>query len=130
MYFATLEDAQQIYSDMFKDANGFRPRNDRSNWTLENFNEMAEELQVIIEDNIREREKRTAKAVAELKTAIARCKQYGAKDDADALRWLLDAENVRNKWDFEEWVYNSHIEFSPYAQYLLGVVQSNNLIRC
>ena len=43
-----LERAHETYSDMYKDAYGFRPRNDVSNWTLADFEKEFEELGRVI----------------------------------------------------------------------------------
>jgi len=47
-----LEQAQCIFSDMFKDAYGFRPRHiDFSTWTLEQFQAEFKELGSIIQSH-------------------------------------------------------------------------------
>jgi hypothetical protein len=54
-----LEQAHCIYSDMHKDAYGFRPRNDVSAWTLEDFEQEFEDLGRIINADMEREEKRS-----------------------------------------------------------------------
>ena len=56
--YTELEQAHQLYSDYYKDVNGFRPRNDVSDWTLEDFDRamesLSKEMEVVMdEDNAR-----------------------------------------------------------------------------
>lgn len=53
--YTPLEQAHQLYSDYYKDVNGFRPRRDVSDWTLEDFDRamksLSEEMEVVMEDD-------------------------------------------------------------------------------
>ena len=90
-----LQQAATIYSDMHKDAHGFRPRIDTSTWTLADFEKEFAYLEtVILEENAREAEAAKRNAAA-LETRIAEMIAMGAADRATAIRWLHDAYDTR-----------------------------------
>ena len=128
MMFATLEDAYQTYSDYYKDAYGRRPRFDMSTWTLEEFNEAGESLRVTIDQNNRYEQERQKVAVHEFKTLIDTCKGYGAKDDVEAIRWLLQADNVETVYDLDRWMWEHYISYTPYESYIKSVIVANRLV--
>jgi hypothetical protein len=51
-----MEQAECIYSDMHKEAYGFRPRNDISEWTMEDFEAEFKVLAEVCESNNLQRE--------------------------------------------------------------------------
>jgi len=120
--FTSIEDAIQTYSDVYKDANGFRPCFDTSTWTLHDFNLSAASLQVTIEENIRYENERSAEAVEEMKQAIQKCIEMGAKDERESVRWLLQADNITSNYEVESWMWKNGIAFTPYEQYLNAMI--------
>jgi len=89
---SALEQAQEIYSDMHKDAYGFRPRFDYSTWTLEQFNAEFELMGRIIEDDNKVKQENQAQAAHDFEMRVLSLLQTGAKDREMALRWIHEAE--------------------------------------
>jgi hypothetical protein len=87
-----LEQAQCTYSDMHKDAYGFRPRFDYSGWTMEQFNAEFEQMGKIIEDDNKVKQENQAQAAHDFEMRVLSLLQTGAKDRAMALRWIHEAE--------------------------------------
>jgi hypothetical protein len=92
----TIEELRGCYSDMHKDAYGFRPRNWDAvkTWTHEDFEEVLKYLQQIIENNIESEKQEKAKAAVEVEARIAKLIEFGAADRQAAIRWLHDAEKT------------------------------------
>ena len=87
-----LEQAQAIYSDMHKDAYGFRPRFDYNTWTLEKFNAEFKLMGRIIEDDNKVKQENQEKSAHDFEMRVLSLLQTGAKDRAMALRWIHEAE--------------------------------------
>jgi len=87
-----LEQAQEIYSDMHKDAYGFRPRFDYSGWTLDKFNSQFEIMGKIIESDNQLQKEQQAEAAHDFEMRVLSLLQTGAKNRAMALRWIHEAE--------------------------------------
>jgi hypothetical protein len=91
-----LEQAREIYWDMYKDAYGVRPRGiDTSSWTLEQFEAEFEGLGVAIAEAEIERKKVEENATVVFEQRILSLIQLGAKDRATALRWIHEAEDTQ-----------------------------------
>jgi hypothetical protein len=88
--YTPLEEAAVLYSDMHKDAYGFRPRHAQYD-TPEEYYQAMDELQPIIEEQIREN------AIAEQQRLVEFCQTIRALcrthdiEPYTALRWLFDA---------------------------------------
>ena len=87
-----LEQAQEIYSDMHKDAYGFRPRFDYSTWTLDKFNSQFELMGQIIEADNKVEKENQEKSAHDFEMRVLSLLQTGAKDRAMAIRWIHEAE--------------------------------------
>ena len=87
-----LEQAQEIYSDMHKDAYGFRPRFDYSTWTLDKFNSQFELMGQIIEADNKVEKENQEKSAHDFEMRVLSLLQTGAKDRAMAVRWIHEAE--------------------------------------
>jgi hypothetical protein len=99
-----LEQAQATFSDMYKDAHGFRPRHiDTSTWTLEQFDQEFAELSEVMRANDIAREIQEANAVEKFERVIAEMISMGAKDYAMALRWMHEAEGTQGDNDYLAW---------------------------
>jgi hypothetical protein len=96
-----LEQAQQIYWDMYKDAYNVRPRGvDTSTWTIEDFNHEFEYLGKVIEAAEADRKEQEEIAVQRFEQLILNTIVNGAKSRKDALRWIMDASICNGDWEF------------------------------
>ena len=86
-----LEQAHEIYSDMHKDAYGFRPRNDVSAWTLEDFEAEFAIMQKTIKEDMEREAAEQEKAVHDLEMRIQSLMMMGAKSRDMAINWLDEA---------------------------------------
>jgi hypothetical protein len=91
-----LEQAREIYWDMYKDAYGVRPRGiDTSSWTLEQFEAEFEGLGVAIEAEEKVRVASEQHSVFSFEKRISDLMFSGAKDRATAMRWIHEAEETQ-----------------------------------
>jgi hypothetical protein len=91
-----LEQARELYWDMYKDAYGVRPRGiDTSTWTLEQFEAEFEGLGVAIEAEEKARKEAEASATVVFEQRIQSLIDAGAKDRATAMRWIHEAEDTQ-----------------------------------
>ncbi len=91
-----LEQAREIYWDMYKDAYGVRPRGiDTSSWTLEQFEAEFEGLGVAIEAEEKARVASEQHSVFSFEKRISDLMFSGAKDRATAMRWIHEAEETQ-----------------------------------
>ena len=111
-----------IFSDLHKDAYGFRPRGH------EYFDAAPERKQEIwvqtieaLEASQEEESLREQEAVAEFKAQITRVIEAGAGNRITALRWLIQpaGETFRLEQDVEYWVFNQGILFTDYGRELV-----------
>ena len=87
--------------DMYKDANGFRPRHiDTSAWTEEQFEAEFRQLGMTIADNDRERKEAEERAMHEFEMRVQGLLMSGAKDRDMALRWVHEAEGSNGDEDY------------------------------
>ena len=91
-----LEQARELYWDMYKDAFGVRPRGvDTSTWTLEQFEAEFEGLGVAIEAEEKIRVASEQHAIFSFEKRVDDLKFSGAKDRATAIRWIHEAEDTQ-----------------------------------
>lgn len=91
-----LEQAQCIHWDMFKDAYGIRPRGiDTSTWSLEDFQVEFKHLSSIIEAEEIKRRESEDRASHDFETRVQMLISSGARDRAQALRWIHEAEETQ-----------------------------------
>lgn len=90
-----LEQAQETYWDMYKDAYGVRPRGiDTSSWTVETFLKEFAYLGLVIEREEKARVAAEQNAVFSFEKRISDLMFSGAKDRATAIRWIHEAEDT------------------------------------
>ena len=89
-----LERAHETYSDMYKDAHGFRPRNDVSAWTLEDFEQEFEDLGRIINADMEREAAEQEQAVNDFEDRVRDTIATGAGDRETAIRWIDTAEDA------------------------------------
>ena len=91
-----LEQAQETYWDMYKDAYGVRPRGiDTSSWTVETFLKEFAYLGLVIEREETARVAAEKNAVFSFEKRISDLMYSGAKDRATAMRWIHEAEETQ-----------------------------------
>jgi len=90
-----LEQAREIYWDMYKDAYGVRPRGiDTSSWTLEQFEAEFKVLGLAIADSEIERKASEESATVVFEQRVQSLIELGAKDRSTAIRWIHEAEDT------------------------------------
>jgi hypothetical protein len=95
------EELHSIYWDMYKDANGIRPRGiDTTTWTEAEFAKEFEYLDRVIARNELLRKAAEEKAAHALEMRIQSLFACGAKDREMAIRWLHDAEGTLGDDEF------------------------------
>ena len=96
-----LEQYRESYSDMYKDAYGFRPRGiDTSLWTLEQFEAEFEYLARALELQLKEKAEAQSVAVAAFEARVAEVIKLGASDRETALRWIMDGSEAGGDWEY------------------------------
>ena len=113
---------EEIFSDLHKDAYGFRPR-------IHNFYKSTpEEKQKIWDATILDmnaaqeaEEARAADCVKDFKAEVDMViNTFGAEDRATALKWITDGDRFfYSRQDVEGWVYNRGILFTDYGRTLV-----------
>lgn len=111
------------YSDLHKDAYGFRPSSDNYRWwkTLTDDEKQVEwnRLIVALEATV-EREKEEEKlAVADFEKKIISIMSVGAKTRQDAVKWLYDS--MEDKYDFEYADWQLGLPYGTFKRELQGV---------
>ena len=111
-----------IFSDLHKDAYGFRPRGHEY---FEAAPERKQEIWVqtieALEASQEEESRREQEAVAEFEAQITRVIKAGAGDRITALRWMIQpaGETFRLEQDVEYWVFNQGFLFTEYGRELV-----------
>ena len=109
-----------IFSDLHKDAYGFRPRGHEYYKALparkqEIWVKVCEDLEAAQEEEAR----REQEAVAEFKAQITKVIEAGAGNRITALRWMTSTETFYHSQDVEHWVFNQGILFTDYGRELV-----------
>jgi uncharacterized protein YerC len=95
------EELECIFWDMYKDAYGFRPRHIRLDLCTDAEIEAdLDRLQVIIQDNERQRRIAEHEAAHAFEMRVQSIMACGAKDRAMALRWIHEAEGSNGDDEF------------------------------
>ena len=112
--------SNDIFSDLYKDVHGFRPREHRF------FVECDEEKQKIwdelchqLEVNMKHEKIAEEKAVAEFIERIDQAQVWGARDYWDALRWITGCETFYHIQDVEHFVWEQGILFTDFGKQLI-----------
>ena len=95
-----LERAQCTYSDMHKDAYGFRPRHHTVNWTLDDFQREFESLQRVIDANFINEQAQEKQAIDSFENLVTKTITSGAHDRETALRWIMDGSDAGGNWEY------------------------------
>ena len=82
------------YSDMHKDAYGFRPRFDYLDWSLADFETEFEHLGRVIDQRIAEDNAAYDAAALRFESRVESTIALGAGTRENAIRWMMDADNA------------------------------------
>ena len=96
---SALEQAQCTYSDFHKDAYGFRPRNDVSNWTLKDFDREFAVFARVCEQNRIQEEAAEAEAIVRFEDRVTNLMHTGT-NRARVVAWLMDAEGANGDYEY------------------------------
>lgn len=95
MHTETLQNLAAMYSDMYKDVHGFRPRGFiYEGWTADDYERELADLEVALLAVMAEENARADRSAAAFEKLVADLMASGAADRATAIRWLHDAENT------------------------------------
>ena len=120
--------SEELFSDFHKDTYGFRPRgHEFYDATPERKQEIWDDMeQDFLQEMVRE-EKAKAEALAAFNQWLNRTIEHGAKDRAQALRWMTQTSKFYHQQDVEHWVWNQGILFTDYGKELvkelMGIVK-------
>lgn len=120
--------SEELFSDFYKDTYGFRPRgHEFYDATPERKQEIWDYVeQDFLQEMVRE-EKAKAEALEQFEREVALTISYGAKDRADALRWMTENALFHDEQDVEQWVWERGILFtdegSALVKELMGIVE-------
>lgn len=91
-----LEELRGLYSDMHKEAYGWRPRNwaEVATWTAADFAPVLERLRVAAQAAFEQEEREHAEAAVEVEKVITKLIAQGAGNRATAIRWLHESEET------------------------------------
>jgi hypothetical protein len=117
--FTSLQEAYGMLSDMHKDAYGFRPRNYRSDLTIEEIHEEMDVLQEIIIKDMEQEKIHEAECDAAFKKLVQDTINYGAGDEKTALKWIYDGSGAGDEADYfelEKLLYSNGIMHTEYGK--------------
>ena len=116
---------EDIFSDMHKDAYGFRPRNHEFyDATPDRKQEIWDAVytDVLFEIEREAREKEIA--LEQFEREVTQTISYGAGDRATALRWMTQNALFRDEQDVEHWVWDKGILFTDEGRVLVKELMS------
>ena len=112
--------SEDIFSDLHKDAHGFRPRgHEFYDATPERKQKIWDYLAQVVEDNIAAEREHEARALRDFESQINLNIALGAGDRASALRWMTSSEDFYNGQCVEHWVWNQGILFTDEGRQLV-----------
>lgn len=115
-----LEQAAIIYSDMHKDAYGFRPREGgiHNPQTLEDYDSAFADMQATIRTNEAMEAFAAARALETVRAEIAALQQQHGLDRETALRWWFEAEGATgHAQDRQMALYSRGIAFKDWPEF-------------
>ena len=95
-----LEQAEATYSDMHKDAYGFRPRDVTEGWTLEQYEAEFAILEKAIAESIAETREYQQACSEIFEERVLDVIASGAGDRETALRWIMDGSEAGGDWEY------------------------------
>jgi hypothetical protein len=111
---SSLEQAQCIYWDMYKDAYGIRPRGiDTSFWTLEQFEAEFAVLGRTIEQEEAQRKIAETEAISKFEDSVTNLMHTGTNRER-VIAWLMDAEGANG--DFEYFCFTQGLPYGYFKK--------------
>jgi len=114
----------QTFSDLHKDAYGFRPRGHEYNTATP---ARKQEIWVQIVDDLEaaqiEEARQEQEAIAEFEVWVQQVIELGARNRETALRWMANENVFHHSQDIEHWVWKQGILFTDYGRDLLKELQ-------
>jgi len=92
----------ELYSDLHKDAYGFRPRGSRfydEDCSDEDRQWLWDRALEDLDSRIEEDRRREEEAVRSFEASLVRAQEMGAADRATAIRWAVQAGGYEQEWD-------------------------------
>lgn len=112
--------SEDIFSDLHKDAYGFRPRgHEFYDAAPERKQEIWDYMCQVVEDNIAAEREHEARALRDFEAEVANTIALGAGDRTTALRWMTSSEAFYNSQCVEHWVWNRGILFTDEGRQLV-----------
>jgi len=115
--------SDELYSDIHKDAYGFRPRDGGVHcWhvlTPAQKQEAWDRMEATIAEDIAAEKVRAAEDIAAFEAEVQNTIQLGAGDRATALRWMMQTEDFYHEQDVEGWVWKKGILFTDEGRALV-----------
>ena len=109
-----LEQARELYWDMYKDAYGVRPRGvDTSTWTLEQFDAEFKGLGRVIEQEAIASKIAEAEAIVKFEDRVTNLMHTGTNRER-VIAWLMDAEHANG--DFEYFCYTQGLPYGYFKK--------------
>lgn len=100
----------QIWSDLYKDAMGFRPRFDLSDYSASDLDRLWNDTCVALDETMEREKIAHADALVRFNQRIERMvTEYGAQDRDQAMRWISQAEGCEG--DYEHLLWGQGIAF-------------------
>ena len=111
-----------LFSDLYKDAHGFRPRYhafyDEST-TDEERQAIWDQTIVELNESMEQEAAQKEQDLVEFKTLVANTIELGAGNEETALRWLVQDEEFYSGQCVEHWVWDKGILFTDYGRQLV-----------
>lgn len=112
---------EDIFSDLHKDAYGFRPRDHEFyDATPDRKQEIWDYFCNVVEESIVAEREREAQAVRDFEQEVQNAIELGAGNRETALRWLTQSEEFYNGQCVEHWVWNRGILFTDEGRQLVN----------
>lgn len=111
-----------IFSDLYKDAYGHRPRYHRfydEATTDEERQEFWDQTLVALDEAIAAEEEHKARCLRDFESLVQKTIELGARDEETALRWLTSDEEFYSGQCVEHWVWDKGILFTDYGRQLV-----------
>ena len=121
-----LEQYASIYSDMFKDAYGFRPRSNFPETEAE-YEEEFTRLEQSIKWRMEEEAAYEKASIGSFEARIANAMRAGNVDRDTAIRWLAEAEDFIGKYDVVSWTYSLGFGGSTYGDELIAKIDAMDI---
>ena len=111
---------ENVFSDLHKDAYGFRPRgHEFYDATPERKQEIWDYFCTIVEENIAAEREQADRALRDFEQEVENMIDLGAGDRTTALRWMTQNETFYHEQDVEHWVWNRGILFTDEGRELV-----------